>query len=71
MKLEKHSTWDKKTNNPLVRHYEEKWKEVVEEYGEIFEAIVMFYSDKLAGWDWPHDQTSLLPIMISVNCQKK
>lgn len=40
MKLEKHSTWDKKTNNPLVRHYEEKWK-VVEEYGEIFEVIGM------------------------------
>ena len=40
MKLEKHSTWDKKTNNPLVRHYDERWGE--EEYNsEILEEIVM------------------------------
>ena len=41
MKLEKHSTWDKKTNNPLVRHYDEKWGEEEYNKSKILEEIVM------------------------------
>ena len=42
MKLDKHSTWDKKTNNPLVHHYEEKLEgKEEEEYSKILEQILI------------------------------
>ena len=42
MKLDKHSNGDKKTNNPLDRHYEEKLEgKEEEEYSKILEQIVI------------------------------
>ena len=42
MKLDKHSNWDKKTNNPLDHHYEEKLEgKEEEEYIQILEQILI------------------------------